>query len=153
MPLTGRILGRETALLFQVMGVSASASTRHGANDNDTLHTRGLLRGRRQSSQHEPRTGWGLRCRASAIAARRSLAFASDDEGALTLWTALTNSSGHRTRDLLRLLVSSGAIEEDEAPSVGPCPRRTASVGAAAATGHLRPESHRASLFAAIIAA
>jgi hypothetical protein len=65
--------------------------------------------------------GWGPRCRASAIAARRSLAFASDDEDALTLWTALTNSSGHRTRDLLRLLVSSGAIEEDEAPSAGPC--------------------------------
>ena len=49
-----------------------------------------------------------------AIAARRSLAFASDDEDALTLWAALTNSSGHRTRDLLRRLVESGLIEEDE---------------------------------------
>jgi len=41
-----------------------------------------------------------------AIAARRSLAFASDDEDALTLWAALTSSSGHRTRDLLRRLVT-----------------------------------------------
>src|SRR5207244_4464341 len=36
-----------------------------------------------------------------AIAAHRSLAFASDDEDALILWTALTSSPGHRTRDLL----------------------------------------------------
>lgn len=50
-----------------------------------------------------------------AIASRRSLAFASDDEDALTLWTALTNSSGHRTRDLLRRLVDNGTIEEDDA--------------------------------------
>src|SRR6266568_6334546 len=50
-----------------------------------------------------------------AIAAGRSLAFASDDEDALTLWTALVGSSGHRTRDLLRQLVSSGSIEEDDA--------------------------------------
>jgi hypothetical protein len=43
--------------------------------------------------------------------------FASDDEDALTLWAALAGSSGsgHRTRDLLRRLVSSGAIEEDDA--------------------------------------
>ncbi|HTX25698.1 MAG TPA: hypothetical protein VME19_01625, partial [Streptosporangiaceae bacterium] len=50
-----------------------------------------------------------------AIAASRSLAFASDDEDALTLWAALTSSSGHRTRDLLRRLVNSGTIEEDDA--------------------------------------
>jgi hypothetical protein len=50
-----------------------------------------------------------------AIAARRSLAFASDDEDALTLWAALTSSSGHRTPDLLRRLVNSGTIEEDDA--------------------------------------
>jgi hypothetical protein len=39
----------------------------------------------------------------------------SDDEDALTLWAALTSSSGHRTRDLLRRLVNSGTIEEDDA--------------------------------------
>lgn len=50
-----------------------------------------------------------------AIAARRSLAFASDDEDALTLWTALTNSSGHRTRELLQRLVSTGTVQEHEA--------------------------------------
>jgi hypothetical protein len=50
-----------------------------------------------------------------AIAARRSLAFASDDEDALILWTALTRSPGHRTRDLLWRLVSSGTIGEDDA--------------------------------------
>jgi hypothetical protein len=47
-----------------------------------------------------------------AIAARRSLAFASDDEDALTLRTALTSSSGHRTWDLLRRLVSSGPFRK-----------------------------------------
>jgi len=50
-----------------------------------------------------------------AIAARRSLAFASDDEDALTLWNALTSSGGHRTRDLLRQLVTNGAIKEVDA--------------------------------------
>jgi hypothetical protein len=50
-----------------------------------------------------------------AIASRRSLAFASDDEDALTLWSALTSSPGHRTRDLLWQLVADGAVDEDEA--------------------------------------
>ena len=50
-----------------------------------------------------------------AIAARRSLAFASDDEDALTLWNALTSSGGHRTRDLLWQLVTNGAIKEVDA--------------------------------------
>lgn len=50
-----------------------------------------------------------------AIAARRSLAFASDDEDALTLWNALTGSAGHRTRDLLWQLVTNGAINEVDA--------------------------------------
>ena len=50
-----------------------------------------------------------------AIAARRSLAFASDDEDALTLWNALTGSAGHRTRDLLWQLVTNGAIKEVDA--------------------------------------
>lgn len=53
-----------------------------------------------------------------AIAARRSLAFASDDEDALTLWTALTNSPGHRTRDLLQRLISSETVQENEARDV-----------------------------------
>jgi hypothetical protein len=50
-----------------------------------------------------------------AIAARRSLAFASDDEDALTLWAALTSSQGHRTKDLLRQLVSGGIVKEADA--------------------------------------
>ena len=37
--------------------------------------------------------------------------------------------------DPLRLLVSSGVIDEDEAPSVGPCPRRAVPVGTAAPVG------------------
>jgi hypothetical protein len=49
------------------------------------------------------------------IAARRSLAFASDDEDALTLWNALTGSGGHRTRDLLWQLATSGAVTEVDA--------------------------------------
>jgi predicted nucleic acid-binding protein len=50
-----------------------------------------------------------------AIAVRRSLDFASDDEDALTLWAALTSSSGHRTMDLLQQLVSSGTVKEADA--------------------------------------
>lgn len=50
-----------------------------------------------------------------AIAAHRSLAFASDDEDALTLWSALTGCSGDRTRDLLQRLVSGGTVKEDDA--------------------------------------
>lgn len=50
-----------------------------------------------------------------AIAARRSLAFASDDEDALTLWNALTSSRGLRTRDLLWQLVTNGTVEEADA--------------------------------------
>ena len=50
-----------------------------------------------------------------AIAARRSLTFASDDEDALTLWKALTRSGGHRTRDLLWQLVATGVVTEVDA--------------------------------------
>jgi hypothetical protein len=50
-----------------------------------------------------------------AIAATRSLAFASDDEDALTLWTALTGSAGLRTHDLLWRVVRCGAVGEGEA--------------------------------------
>jgi hypothetical protein len=50
-----------------------------------------------------------------AIASRRVLAFASDDEDALTLWTALTGTPGHRTRDLLRNIVSNGTVTEADA--------------------------------------
>jgi hypothetical protein len=50
-----------------------------------------------------------------AIAARRSLVFASDDEDALTLWNALARSGGRRTRDLLWQLVTSGAVAEADA--------------------------------------
>lgn len=50
-----------------------------------------------------------------AIAATRSLAFASDDEDALTVWKALTGASGRRTRDLLRQLVTDGVVDEHDA--------------------------------------
>lgn len=50
-----------------------------------------------------------------AIAAGRSLAFASDDEDALTLWAALAGSPGRRTRDLFWQLVTEGAVVENDA--------------------------------------
>jgi hypothetical protein len=52
-----------------------------------------------------------------AIAVKRSLAFASDDEDALTLWMALTGSPGLRTRDLLWQIVRGGSVGEGEAKS------------------------------------
>ncbi|MHB1784492.1 MAG: hypothetical protein ACYCTE_17745 [Acidimicrobiales bacterium] len=53
-----------------------------------------------------------------AIAATRSLGFASDDEDALTLWEALTGAPGRRTRDLLLQLVTDGIADEDDARAV-----------------------------------
>jgi hypothetical protein len=51
-----------------------------------------------------------------AIAVTRSLAFASDDEDALTLWEALSGIAGRRTRDLLRQLVTDRSVAEADAP-------------------------------------
>lgn len=53
-----------------------------------------------------------------AIAATRSLNFATDDEDALMLFTALTGTPGLRTRDLLRKLVDDGAVEENAAAAI-----------------------------------
>lgn len=53
-----------------------------------------------------------------AIAATRSLNFASDDEDALVLWQALSGTPGRRTRDLLRQLVIDGTVHEDDACEV-----------------------------------
>src|SRR5580658_3325462 len=50
-----------------------------------------------------------------AIAAARSLGFASDDEDALVLWEALTGSPGKRTRDLFWQLVDDGVVIEHDA--------------------------------------
>jgi hypothetical protein len=50
-----------------------------------------------------------------AIAVTRQLAFASDDEDALTLWEALAGVSGRRTRDLLWQLVTDGLVAEPDA--------------------------------------
>lgn len=50
-----------------------------------------------------------------AIASRRSLRFASDDEDALTLWQALTGSPAYRTLDLLWQLVDDGLVDEADA--------------------------------------
>lgn len=47
-----------------------------------------------------------------AIAMTRGLDFASDDEQALVAYTALTGRSPVRTRDVIRLLVSQGLIDE-----------------------------------------
>lgn len=66
------------------------------------------LQSRRQEDR-EWRRSLGARARrldagepaSIAIAASRSLSFASDDEDALTLWKALTGPAGNRTRDLL----------------------------------------------------
>jgi hypothetical protein len=49
-----------------------------------------------------------------AIAHYRHLPFASDDEQALLAYTALTGNAPVRTRDVIRLLVRSGLIDEDE---------------------------------------
>ncbi len=53
-----------------------------------------------------------------AIAATRSLGFASDDEDALTLWEALTATPGLRSRDLLWRLVMGGVVAEADARAV-----------------------------------
>jgi hypothetical protein len=53
-----------------------------------------------------------------AIAATRSLEFASDDEDALTVWEALTGAPGRRTRDLFLQLVTDGVVDEDNARAV-----------------------------------
>lgn len=53
-----------------------------------------------------------------AIAMSRSLAFASDDEDALTLWEALSGTPGRRTRDLLAQLAADGVVAEPDAREV-----------------------------------
>lgn len=53
-----------------------------------------------------------------AIAATRSLAFASDDEDALILWEALSGTPGRRTRDLLWQLVTDDSVAEPDAREV-----------------------------------
>lgn len=50
-----------------------------------------------------------------AIAATRSLAFASDDEDALAIWEGLTGSTACRTRDLLHQVVDDGLSQEEDA--------------------------------------
>ncbi len=53
-----------------------------------------------------------------AIAATRSLEFASDDEDALIVWEALTGAPGRRTRDLFLQLVNHGVVDEDDARAI-----------------------------------
>jgi predicted nucleic acid-binding protein len=52
-----------------------------------------------------------------AIATRRSLPFASDDEDALRRWRSITGTDGLRTRDLLWQCVRRGLVDRDEAES------------------------------------
>jgi hypothetical protein len=47
-----------------------------------------------------------------AITEARVLDFASDDEQALVAYAAITGRPGLRTRDVIRLLVSKGLIDE-----------------------------------------
>jgi hypothetical protein len=49
-----------------------------------------------------------------AIAASRTLGFATDDEDALRVWGALTGSPGRRTLDLLHQLVVRGSVNESD---------------------------------------
>ena len=53
-----------------------------------------------------------------AIATNRSLAFASDDEDALMIWSHLSQTPGWRTRDLLRRLVAENIVADREARDV-----------------------------------
>ena len=95
------------------------------ALDGGELELAVRLQSRRQEDR-EWRHSLGARARrldagesaSIAIAARRSLPFASDDEDALTLWKALTGSAGRRTRDLLRQVAASGAVTDDDAREV-----------------------------------
>jgi hypothetical protein len=50
-----------------------------------------------------------------AIAAGRSVTFASDDEDALAVWKGLTGAPGRRTRHLLWQLVADGIVREHDA--------------------------------------
>ena len=69
------------------------------------------------------RRGLGLKARrldageavSIAIAHHRRLGFASDDEQALIAFTAITRRSPSRTLDLIKILVASGTLDEDEA--------------------------------------
>jgi hypothetical protein len=53
-----------------------------------------------------------------AVASKRRLPFATDDEDALILWHALTGTDALRTRDLLRASAGGGMCAEREARSV-----------------------------------
>lgn len=90
--------------------------------NHDEFEVAARLQSRRQEDR-EWRHSLGARARrldagesaSIAIAASRSLGFASDDEDALTLWEALTGSAASRTRDLLWRLVTSEAVNEADA--------------------------------------
>ncbi len=92
------------------------------ALDAEELHLAVRLQSLREEDR-EWRRALGARARrldagesaSIAIAAGRSLAFASDDEDALTVWEALTRTPGRRTRDLLRKLVNEGGVGEQDA--------------------------------------
>lgn len=74
------------------------------------------------ASANQVRSCWLIRSRrldagesaSIAIAAKRSLAFASDDEDALILWQAMTGSPGLRTLDLLQRAAASGLVGQGE---------------------------------------
>lgn len=79
----------------------------------------------RADDQREWRRGLGLRARrldsgeavSIAIAQARGLDFVSDDEQALIAYAALTGRPPIRTRDIIRLIVDKGIIEEAEGRS------------------------------------
>jgi hypothetical protein len=92
------------------------------ALDADELQSAVRLQSLREEDR-EWRRSMGARARrldagesaSIAIASRRSLAFASDDEDALILWEALTSTPGRRTRDLFWRLVDDGRVGEQDA--------------------------------------
>lgn len=75
-----------------------------------------------EADEREWRRSLGMRARrldageavSIAIAQARGLDFASDDGQALVAYAGLTGRAGVRTRDVIQMLVSDGAIEESE---------------------------------------
>jgi hypothetical protein len=107
----------------RLLGLGAPTITLLFPNAAETRMTARLVS--RAVDQREWRRGLGLRARwldsgeavSIAIAQARGLDFASDDEQALVAYTALTGRPPVRTRDIIRLLVSEGLIEEAEGRS------------------------------------
>jgi hypothetical protein len=106
-----------------LLGVGAPTITLVVPNADEIRMTARLVS--RAADQRAWRRELGLRARrldggeavSIAIAQARALDFVSDDEQALIAYTALTGRPPVRTRDVIRLLVRKGLIEEAEGRS------------------------------------